>query len=84
MKRLTMRRNSDGSVSQPTYLDWCAVLDKLTDYEDAEEQGRLVEVIRCKDCVYLGFKDFRGICKGAVCHPITPEYFCSFAKRRVE
>lgn len=42
------------------------------------------EVIRCKDCVYLGFKDFRGICTGAVCHTITPEDFCSFAKRRVE
>lgn len=84
MKRLTMQRNGDGSVSQPTNLDWCAALDKLTAYEDAEEDGRLVEVIRCKDCAYLGFKDFRGICEGAVCGLITPDSFCSFAKRRGE
>ena len=39
--RLTIR-NSDGSVSQPTDLRWADALSKLADYEDAEEQGRLV------------------------------------------
>ena len=39
--RLTMKRNSDGSVSQPTNLRWADVLDKLTDYEDQEEAGLL-------------------------------------------
>ena len=41
MKRLTIRRNSDGSVSQPTDLCWADVLDKLVDYEDQEEAGLL-------------------------------------------
>lgn len=27
---------------------------KLAHYEDLEEQGRLVEVIRCKDCIRYG------------------------------
>lgn len=39
--RLTIR-NSDGTVSQPMNLDWCAALEKLAAYEDAEEQGLLV------------------------------------------
>lgn len=53
MKRLTIR-NGDGSVSQPTDLNWAEALEKLADYEDAEEQGRLV-VLPCKvgDTVYV-------------------------------
>ena len=41
MDRLTMRRNSDGSVSQPMGLRWADVLDRLVTYEDAEEAGLL-------------------------------------------
>lgn len=33
MGRLTIR-NSDGSVSQPTNLNWAAALEKLAAYED--------------------------------------------------
>jgi len=33
MKRLTIR-NPDGSVSQPTDLNWAAALEKLAAYED--------------------------------------------------
>ncbi len=33
MKRMTIR-NSDGSVSQPTDLNWAAALEKLAAYED--------------------------------------------------
>lgn len=33
MERLTIR-NSDGSVSQPTDLNWAAALEKLAAYED--------------------------------------------------
>lgn len=40
MKRLTIR-NSDGSVSQPTSTTIKAVFEKLADYEDLEEQGRI-------------------------------------------
>ena len=41
MKRLTLKRNSDGSVSQPMGLRWADVLDRLVTYEDAEEAGLL-------------------------------------------
>ena len=33
MKRLTIR-NSDGSVSHPTYLKWAEALERLAEYED--------------------------------------------------
>lgn len=50
--RLTIR-NSDGTVSQPTNLDWAEALEKLAAYEDEEEQGLLVH-LPCKvgDTVY--------------------------------
>lgn len=35
MERLTIR-NSDGSVSQPTGLNWAEALDRLAAYEDTE------------------------------------------------
>lgn len=41
MKRFTIR-NSDGSVSQPTDLKWAEALEKLAEYEDAEENGTLI------------------------------------------
>ena len=45
----------------------------------------LVEVVRCRDCVNLGFKDFRGICEnGPVCGPIEPNSFCSWGRRKEE
>lgn len=44
MGRYTIR-NSDGSVSQPTNLDWSGALQKLADYEDEAEQ-------REKGCEY--------------------------------
>ena len=30
--------------------DMYSVMNKLAHYEDLEEQGRLIEIIRCKDC----------------------------------
>ena len=33
MNRLTIR-NSDGSVSQPTNLNWAKALERLAEYED--------------------------------------------------
>lgn len=38
-------KTSDGPVRG-------AVIDKLADYEDAEEQGRLEWPVHCRDCVY--------------------------------
>lgn len=45
MNRLTIR-NSDGSVSQPTNLDWYGALTKLADFEDEAEQ-REREQLEC-------------------------------------
>ena len=70
MKRFTIR-NSDGSVSQPTELKWAEALERLADYEDAEEQGRLV-MLPCKvgDTVYVTIPSISGndawIAKGKV------------------
>lgn len=35
-----------------TYSNIQAVIEKLAHYEDLEEQGRLVEVVTCKECKY--------------------------------
>lgn len=43
----------NGSFEKFTYCDTCEVkllFNKLAHYEDLEETGRLIEVIRCKDC----------------------------------
>jgi hypothetical protein len=60
MERLTYRK--DGKAANCGCYDWCAtctgaeclevqrMLDRLAAYEDAEEQGLLVRVVRCKDC----------------------------------
>ena len=45
MKRLTIR-NSDGSVSQPTDLNWAAALEKLAAYEDTELEPEEVRGIK--------------------------------------
>lgn len=53
--------------------------DKLAHYEDLEEQGRLIEVVKCKDCTRC-WKDTiynRLICEG---HIVQPNDYCSYAK----
>ena len=53
MGRLT-KRNKQGTAvfntSEVLNHPIDKVLDKLAHYEDLEEQGRFVEVIRCKEC----------------------------------
>ena len=53
MERLTIR-NSDGSVSQPTGLNWAAALERLAAYEDTglePRQTRSTQLLwRSKDC----------------------------------
>lgn len=44
MERLTVR-NSDGSVSRPTGLDWDAVLEKLAAYEDTGLEPGEIEAV---------------------------------------
>ena len=48
MERLTIR-NSDGSVSQPTGLNWAAALERLAAYE--ARQARSTQLLwRSTDC----------------------------------
>lgn len=42
------------------------------------------ELVRCKDCKYLGFKDFYGICEGDYCGIVRPWDYCSRGERRTE
>lgn len=59
MGRLTVRAEEDGVKAvwygeREVFLEGeigYAEADKLAHYEDLEEQGRLIEVIRCKNCI---------------------------------
>ena len=91
MSRLTERR-SDGSIIvgnaylfTPNKL-WFSIADKLAHYEDLEEQGRLVEIIRCKDCIHL-VKTEEGeynptdcVCEYWATDGLDENDFCSYAK----
>ena len=65
-----------------------AVFEKLAHYEDLEEQGRLIEVVTCKDCEYYK-KDTSdinnpcGICEIVPCVRYENEY-CSSAERKMD
>ena len=62
-------------------------IDKLAEYETAEEQGLLVEVIRCKDCKHFcggGLWDNGHWCgrtaRPGECDRVTENDFCSKAE----
>ena len=88
MGRLTRRENGKllyriSPSSAWRVVDKCIVgyeaIKKLAHYEDLEEQGRLIEVVRCKDCTRC-WKDTiynRLICEG---HIVQPNDYCSYAK----
>lgn len=48
---------------------------------DAEPSPDAVEVVRCKDCQYLFFKDMSGFCPFSV-GPCKPDDFCSYGVRK--
>ncbi len=64
MSRLTKRENGKLYYRQGENYAWSKpinkgnvkypTLSKLAHYEDLEEQGKLAEVIRCKDCIRHG------------------------------
>lgn len=69
MERLTIR-NSDGSVSQPTNLDWSAALERLAAYEDTRLTPEEVEIMRetKADAQFMlaelcGFCDYDRLCE---------------------
>lgn len=57
---------------------------KLAHYEDLEEQGRLVEVIRCKDCIRYGdeYVVGAGWCDEHE-HLTNDDDYCSYAVGRL-
>jgi predicted Zn-ribbon and HTH transcriptional regulator len=63
-------------------------LKELQHYKDLEEQGRLIEVVTCKDCKYYK-KDTSdinnpcGICEIVPCVRYENEY-CSLAERKMD
>ena len=40
-------------------------------------------VVYCQECIYLGFKDFNGICNGPMCGIVKPWDYCSHGLRGV-
>ena len=63
MNRLTYRDNTIPHINNKgeiikAYSDYNVreIINKLADYEDAEEQGLLIKVVRCKDCKYNNFR----------------------------
>ena len=64
MSRLTKRENGEVYYRQGENYAWSKpinkgnvkypTLSKLAHYEDLEEQGKLAEVIMCKDCIRHG------------------------------
>lgn len=45
--------------------------------------GKYEQVVHCKDCKFLGIKDFvTGYCKKDMCGIINPNDFCSHGKKK--
>jgi len=94
MERLTYRRDADGRVC-PNLKGgegWLShmkmVADKLCAYEDAEEQGLLVRVVRCRDCKHHDPEDMKCDCGGLArigCDfALDDNYFCAYGEPREE
>lgn len=93
MERLTYRRRESNETGHKNACDTHRipdVIDKLAAYEDSEESGELVRVVKCKDCKY-----FNDICSDCTfCEnrkwignyddfPETePSNFCSYGERK--
>ena len=52
-------------------------LDRLTKIPAADVRP----VVYCQECIYLGFKDFNGICNGPMCGIVKPWDYCSHGAR---
>lgn len=85
MERLTKRTYT---ISEPhvemvtavTGVNVTNILDRLASYEDAEEHGLLVRVVRCKDCLHRDPEDNKCDCGGlehAHIHPVADDWFCA-------
>ena len=92
MSRLTMK-NESGEFYPRRYEDGYGntvvlsnedCINKLGHYEDLEEQGRLAEVIRCKDCIRYGdeYVVGAGWCDEHE-HLTNDDDYCSYAVGRL-
>lgn len=52
-------------------------------YRGRRPSDDLVEVVRCKDCIHLGVKDFAyGYCKDRMCGILSPNDYCSYGEKK--
>lgn len=74
MNRYTIRGYKYGDTECP--------MSKLQDLENKIEDGDIIEVVRCKNCLY--YKAVSPTCGN--CHMTTyvmhPDHYCSGAKRK--
>lgn len=93
MSRLTKRENGELYYRQGENYAWSKpinkgnvkypTLSKLAHYEDLEEQGKLAEVIRCKDCIRYGDERIgAGWCDEHE-HLTNDDDYCSYAVGRL-
>ena len=85
MDRLTVRCDNGEAEPIGDALS-CQMIDKLCAYEDAEERGELVRVVRCKDCKYSFVVDGGiGISKCYMWEQygdlFNGEFYCAFGER---
>lgn len=68
MNRLTIR-NSDGSVSQPTNLNWAKALERLAEYEDTGLTPDEVEHLKLASMgkAIAEIKEFNGVSVERLC-----------------
>ncbi len=55
---------------------------RVDDFIMALTAADVVEVVYCRDCIHLGFKDFNGICNGPMCCVVKPWDYCSHGVKR--
>lgn len=90
MERLTTRDTEGTYFIAPigNTLSIQVLINRLADYEDAEEQGLLVRVVRCRDCKYYDPEDMKCDCGGLArigCDfALDANYFCAYGELREE
>ena len=65
-------------------VDWLGIygaIDKLAEYEDLEEQGKITKVVRCRDCdvphnKWTGCPKLSGLVT-------PPDFYCAFGRPKI-
>jgi hypothetical protein len=82
-KLYTFGRDYDNRLVKATGNSSCTVvtieaLNKLAAYEEAEESGELVKVVRCKDCEHNDQSE----CPMRMNIPFDEDDFCNYGERK--